>query len=397
MRTESETRHLLQRSIISLLDYCRRNDWSGFDPYDGLNSRIFKALPLVQNRIGRLIFIQAMKRSPLNLRRILLVPKGENPKGLAVFCSALFKLCETGLVKDEDIVLRLLRRLVDLKSRSSPYFCWGYNFDWQTRGLFIPKFTPNIICMTFAANALLDAYDRLRDSKYLNMAISAGDFLLTGLNITETSDEICFSYTPLDRSRVHNANLLGAAFLSRLYSLTHENKFLEPACRAVRFTVHRQREDGSWSYGEDRTQKWIDNFHTGYNLVALRRFSAYSGATDWTENIRKGFQFYRENLFTADGLPKYRHDQEYPVDIHSVAQSIITLVEFKAFDEGNIDLAKHIFAWSSKTMQGKDGYFFYQKHRFFKNRISYMRWSQAWMLLALSSLLKACDWGDEHV
>jgi len=35
-------------------------------------------------------------------------------------------------------------------------------------------------------------------------------------------------------------------------------------------------------------------------------------------------------------------------------------------------------------MQSKNGYFFYQKKRFFKNKISYMRWSQAWMLYALA-------------
>ena len=159
-----------------------------------------------------------MKRSPLNLRHIFLVPKGENPKGLAVFCSALFILSETGLVKNDDSILHLLSRLVDLKSPNSPYYCWGYNFDWQSRQFFLPKFDPNIICTTFAGNALIDAYDKFGDSKYLDMAISAGNFLLKGLNITKNNGEICFSYTPHDWGQVHNANLLGAAFLARLYS-----------------------------------------------------------------------------------------------------------------------------------------------------------------------------------
>ena len=287
MEAESEIGHLLQQSITRLLDYCQQNNWSGFDPFDGLNSRVFEALPLVQNRIGRLIFIQAMKRSPLNFRHIFLVPKGENPKGLAVFCSALFILSETGLVKNDDTILHLLSRLVDLKSPNSPYFCWGYNFDWQNRRFFLPKFDPNIICTTFAGNALVDAYDKFGDSKYLDMAISAGNFLLKGLNITKNNDEICFSYTPHDWGQVHNANLLGAAFLSRLYSITHEKKFIEPAFSAVRYSIRRQNEDGSWPYGEDKTQRWIDNFHTGYNLVALKKFSEYTGNTDFAENIQK--------------------------------------------------------------------------------------------------------------
>jgi len=388
LSAEFEIEPLLQQTILRLLDYCSRNNWSGFDPYDGLNSRIFNALPFVQNRIGRLIFIQAMKRLPLNFRQIFLVPKGENPKGLALFCSALLILSETELVKNEDTAHHLLRRLIDLKSPNSRYYCWGYNFDWQSRRFFLPKFTPNIICTTFAGNTLIDAYNRFADHKYLDMAISAGDFLLERLNITRMNEEICFSYTPLDWGQVHNANLLGAAFLSRLYSITQEKKYIEPARSAVRFSIRRQYADGSWPYGEDKTQRWIDNFHTGYNLVALKKYSEYSGNTDFAENIRKGLQFYKEHFFTDDGVPKYYHNKTYPIDIHSIAYSIVTLVEFKTFGGGNLELAKRIFAWSLKTMQSKDGYFFYQQNRFFKNRLSYMRWSQAWMLLALATMLK---------
>lgn len=388
MGPEPEIRHLLQQSITRLLAFCQQNNWSGFDPFDGLNSRIFKVLPLVQNRIGRLVFIQAMKRSPLNFRSVFLVPKEENPKGLAVFCSALLILSKTEFIKNDDTIQHLLKRLIALRSKETPYFCWGYNFDWQNRAFFLPKFVPNIICTTFAGNALLDAYDEFADSVYLDMAISAGNFLLEGLNITRTDDGICFSYTPLDHGQVHNANLLGAAFLSRLYSLTKEKKFLEPAQSAVRYSVRRQNEDGSWLYGEDKTQRWIDNFHTGYNLVALKRFSEYTGDTDVLENIRKGFSFYIANFFTEDGIPKYYHNQTYPIDIHAIAYSMITLAEFKEMDIGNMDLANRIFTWSQETMQSKEGYFFYQKKKYFINRLPYMRWSQAWMLLSLVTLLK---------
>jgi len=382
---ESHMEDLIQQSVLRLLDYCKKNNWAGFDPYDGLNSRFFSSLPFLRKKLLRLIFIQGMKRCPINFRPLLLVPKGQNPKGIALFCCALIKLENLGLA-DEDLIVALLERLINLRSPNSPYFCWGYNFDWQSRGFFLPKFVPNIICTTFAGNALIDAYEKYADGKYLDMAINAGNFLLKGLNITRTNDERCFSYTPLDWGQVHNANLLGAAFISRLYSITGEKKFLDPASSAVLFSIRRQHEDGSWPYGEDKTQRWIDNFHTGYNLVALKRFSEYTGNTDLVENLRKGFQFYKENLFTGNGLPKYYHNQKYPIDIHSIAQSIITLVEFKAFDEGNINLAKRIFTWSLKIMQSKNGYFFYQKKRFFKNRIPYMRWSQAWMLYALAIL-----------
>lgn len=378
----------LENSILSLLDYCQKNDWAGFDPYDALNSRVFTTLPLVQNKIGRLVFTQAMKRSPVNLRHIFMIPKDQNPKGIALFCSALLMLSNLQLLRDDEPILHLLKRLIDLRSPKRPYYCWGYNFNWQNRASLLPKFEPNIICTTFAGNALIDAYEKYTNTEYLDMARSSGQFLLQGLNITRSKDKLCFSYTPYDRGQVHNANLLGAAYLSRLYSITGEEECLDTALRAVRFSVARQNEDGSWPYGEGRTQQWVDNFHTGYNLVALKKFCQYTGNGNFTNNIRKGFQFYKNNFFTADGLPKYYHDRIYPIDIHAISYSLITLSELRAFDESAMDLAMHICRWAIKNMQNIEGYFYYQQMRFFKNRIPYMRWSQAWMLYSLAILME---------
>lgn len=390
--THDDFLNKLTESVTRLVDYCEENDWAGFDPFDGLSSKILTSMPFHQYKLPRLFFIQSMKRFPINLRRVLLVPKEQNPKGLALFASALIRLSKVGLLGDSDLVEPVIKRLIDLRTENNKQFCWGYNFDWQNRSSFLPKFSPNIICTTFAANALIDAYEKYTNAEYLDMAISAGHFILNDLNITSsTDDDLCFSYTMYDNGQVHNANLLGAAFLSRLYSITGKKEFLDPALRAVRFTGARQNEDGSWPYGEGRTQQWVDNFHTGYNLVALKKFSKYTGDESVTDIIKKGFLFYRNNFFTTDGLPKYYHDRLYPIDIHSIAYSIITLAELSTFDKNAMDLAMRICGWAIDNMQSNDGYFYYQTKRFFKNRIPYMRWSQAWMLLALSALLEHCE------
>ena len=386
MMVDSNLEHLIRKSIMKLIDYCKKNNWAGFDPFDGLNSRVFAALPLVNTRIGRLLFIQAIKRSPVNLRYILGVPKEQNPKGLALFCSALLKLSNIKFTNDDKLVPELLNRLIQLRSPNKTYYCWGYHFDWQSRYLFLPKYEPNIICTSFVGNALIDAYEKYSVDEYLDMALSAGYFLLRGLNITRNENGICFSYTPFDHGQIHNANLLGAAFLSRIYSITNQKEFIDFAIQAVRFSTNKQNEDGSWYYGEQKSQKWIDNFHTGYNLVALRKFREYSKEEEFKDNIQKGFKFYKNNFITVNGLPKYFHNHLYPIDIHSLAQSIITLVEFEHMDPCSGDLVKQIFTWSIRHMQNGRGYFYYQKNRFYKNRIRYMRWSQAWMLYALAVL-----------
>ena len=49
-----------------------------------------------------------------------------------------------------------------------------------------------------------------------------------------------------------------------------------------------------------------------------------------------------------------------------------------------------------ENMFDKKGFFYYQQWPFITNRISYMRWSQAWMFLALSSLILKMKENDEN-
>src|SRR5438309_8079350 len=72
-------------TALKLLAYCEANDWAGYDPYDALNSRVFTALPFLNSRLPRLVLTQALKRSPINIRRLLLIPKTQNPKAIALF------------------------------------------------------------------------------------------------------------------------------------------------------------------------------------------------------------------------------------------------------------------------------------------------------------------------
>jgi hypothetical protein len=85
-------------------------------------------------------------------------------------------------------------------------------------------------------------------------------------------------------------------------------------------------------------------------------------------------------------LANYYHDRTYPIDIHSIAQSIITFVELRDLDANNFEQAGSLCLWAIENMQNAEGYFYYQKGRFLRKGISYMRWSQAWMLYALTEL-----------
>jgi hypothetical protein len=143
-----------------------------------------------------------------------------------------------------------------------------------------------------------------------------------------------------------------------------------------------QGDDGSWVYGTLPYHQWIDNFHTGFNLVCLKDFIDYSGDTKLIEALDKGASYYEKNLFLNNGVPKYFSNKLYPIDAHSVAQGIITFLKL-----GNYDMAKTIAHWAVDNLQHPKGFFYYQIHEHYKNKISYMRWSQAFMVRALTDLV----------
>ena len=152
--------------------------------------------------------------------------------------------------------------------------------------------------------------------------------------------------------------------------------------------MSKQYKDGSWDYGEAPSQRWKDNFHTGFNLCALRTIGRCAETSDFEPHVQRGFEFYKNHFFREDGAPKYYHDRTYPIDIHSVAQSIITLLALKGLDDGNVALAWAVFGWAMDHMWDDRGYFYYQKVPGYTIKIPYMRWGQAWMLLALTTLLE---------
>ncbi|MEK6408696.1 MAG: hypothetical protein AABN34_17370 [Acidobacteriota bacterium] len=387
-----------EQALSRLLQYCRSESWLGYDPYDALNSPLAHLFPFKQ-RIARTVLTQLVKRSPFNLRPILGIEKDLNPKGVAVAARALMLLADRhGHTLPLEIAdppkhqaegaeadfTFLMSRLGSLRSADYSEACWGYNFDWQSRAFFAPRGTPNVVCTVFAAQAYLDWYERTGSESVLEMAASSCRFLLDRLNRTKDRDGDCFSYTPLDHSRVHNVNLLAAELLARAFTKTGRGEYREAAERAARFTLARQRRDGSWLYGEADSQGWIDSFHTGFALVSLKHLIEYLNADDWRRPLDEGYEFYEKRFFLADGTPGYYHDRLHPLDVHSAAQGVITFVEMTDLMPNAKAMASRVLRWALKNLQDQTGLFYFQRHRFYTNKISYMRWAQAWMLYALS-------------
>lgn len=393
-------------SFIRLKSYCETEDYKGWDPYDGLKSKVANSLlPLKHSAILRLCIIQGFKRCPVNLRRIAMVPKEHNAKGIGLFLQGycnLYKMIEKkGVAFKElgttDEVLRKIRYLADLllQMRSDNMFpgkfhgaCWGYNFDWQARRLFLfPAHTPTVVATNFCATALMEAYEVTHDKRYLEVALSAARFVIEDLHRSEYKDGFLFSYSKLPgNDTVFNASILGSRLLSYCYKYTGNETYKQLARKSIVACCAGQEEDGSWRYGMLPVQKWRDSFHTGYNLDGLIAYQENTGDNSFDENIAKGFDYYINHFFLDDGTPKYYDNQTYPIDIHCPGQLFVTLSRLHKFSAFRQTAAK-VLQWTIDNMQDPNGYFYYQLKPGMSSKIPYMRWSNAFMFSALSFYL----------
>lgn len=372
--------------------WCRDRDFAGNDPFDALNSKLFQSTPLRHSRLARLAATQLFKRSPINLRRLALVPPGKNSKAIALFALAALADYRRQRTKEAEVQARqLLNELLSMRLQGWSGAAWGYNFDWQSRMFFAPRGTPMIVPTAFAARALIEASRTFNDDAYLATARSTCAFILRDLRRSvETETEVCFSYSPHADTRIYNASLLAAEVLAGVGGLTGETELCNWAVKATNYVVRRQRDDGAWAYGEHAAQVWIDNFHTAFVLSSIVRIinNCDAARNNFQDALNRGYKFWRGAFFLADGSPKYYHDEFYPVDAHAAATAIVALADLRELDDDALALADRIAHWSIQNLRDPSGYFYYQRRRFLTVRAPFMRWSQAWMLYALARLLE---------
>lgn len=379
-----------------------RQNFQGFDPHDALNSPLIKALTFGSRYMG-IAALQLLKRLPINLRPLLGVRKGINPKGYGLLVATYVKKFHgSGNPDDLERAEEFARWLIAHPSADCSGAAWGYNFDWPNRNAIFPEGTPTIVNTAYVAEALLDLYEETQIDIYRDAALSSANFLLKDLNQSGVSeDEFCFSYTPLDQTQIHNANMLGAALLARIYSVAGgvdpgngggiDVEMIKKAAQAsMRFSLNRQQDDGSWLYGTEERNSWIDSYHTGYNLLAIKRYlGVFPDDTQAKAALKSGYRFYLDNFFTDEGFVQYYHNTTYPWDAHAMAHAILTLDGLEDLSpEESRTLRSKVLARTFDTFWDKRlSCFIYLITKRWKNRIDYIRWVQFWMFYALTSHL----------
>ena len=380
----------LEKLNSQIYEQIKSNNFEGYDPFDYLNSKIFKKTIFNNFYLSRLVWTQFGKRFPLNLRSILRVNKERNPKGIALIIIGL--LSKYSYLKEEEILSQARELgywLVQNKCDQSiwKYPCWGYNFDWQSKAFFLKKGTPNIIVTVYVSRALYQLGLALKNEDLINTSLNSSLFINEFLYFSDLKKSY-YKYVPNSDTFVHNANLWGCYWSQKTASINNLDLIKKNSELCIHESIKSQNRDGSWFYGTKSHHKFIDGFHTGYNLEALYLINNLNKSDLLNISINKGYNFYLKNLFTKDGIAKYYHDKTYPLDAHNFTQGIITICLIKKDKESLKFVEKLLYKLFQKMYLNHNYTFSYQVNKFFRNDINYIRWTQSWCFYAVNLYLK---------
>ncbi|RXA16683.1 hypothetical protein EQO05_13545 [Methanosarcina sp. MSH10X1] len=388
---------LVDNSMRSLYNWVKSEEYYGWDPYDALNSEIVNKF-CSNSQLLEILVTQLNKYSILNIRPIMGIEKGLDVKGISLFAQSFSKIYS--LTNDQRYKEDLFECINLLKSKSLKQTygsdCWaGHYFNYRGfDGSILAPDIPDVITTSNVIKTMVDSYIIFKDKELKDIGKSAYDFLIEYL-LGETDDGYYYlKYDVLSENKiVINASAEGLTAMCRLMHLFDDAEIRKIASKLSEFIIHTQDADGCWIYSKYKSGKIRrqTDFHQGFiidSLVEYLPFAEPRERDQLTDSIKRGVNFYRKKQFLDNGRCYYRYPKLYPIDIHNQAQGIITFSKLSTFDPEFLEFAKKILEWTISNMQGNSGYFFYQKSRVFTNRIPYMRWGAAWMMLSMATYLE---------
>ena len=384
----------IRSSILRLSDWLERNEYRGYDTFDGLEARFVRPLTF-ENSFLRTVLQQGIRRFPFNLRPLLGVRKSHSSKAMGFLARGFLRMHQaTGDPDWKRKAEEALRWLIEHQASGYSGACWGNHFDYQSRSFYLPKGVPTVVWTSLIGHAFLECYDAWHNDEYLDIAVSACEHICRDLERFRDGDTLCIGYIPAHVSApnkvVHNSNTLAASLLARVYAHTGNESYRSLAGQAMAYTAKYQQANGAWYYGERFNLHWVDNFHTAYVLDSFKLYSRFTGDYRFDDLINKGYAYWKETFFLADGTPRYYDHKTLPIDIQCCSQAIDTLVLFRDIDVGSVALAGKIARWTIDHMQDRTGYFYYRRYSsWLVNRTPTLHWGQATMLCALAGLYKA--------
>jgi len=360
--------------IIQMHDWFVSQNYKGIDPYqmDEKAFAILKYVPLFSTI--RSILKPFHSRIPSSA--FSKFPPIYHPKAIGLIIAGncyLYRITRDNSLLSENN--RLLHILASLKNPKFGNACWGHPFEWG-QDIRYPFNTPMVCVQAPVIQSLLDYYDVSKNEDVLNLAKSALKWIVDEVEMDDFGESISLCNSPLTTDHVHNSNIMAAAVLYRYNDISKQPLFTDMADKLTLFTIDCQNPDGSWNYSDNSLT--IDNRHTGFILSALSKIYRYKQDDEIKKSLELGTEYYYSNLFENE-IPKWSPEQTYPVDIHDIAQAIITATDLR-----NYHLANKIIKFAVEKMSnGRDCFYYKLFENGDVNKAIFIRWGQAWMYYAL--------------
>lgn len=212
------------------------------------------------------------------------------------------------VTNDKTHLRRAVHFLEELKKSRSPGFaeyCWGYPYDWVTRNGTIKEQTPLITSTPYAYEAFLHVHELDGREEWKDVMASIARHTFTDIkDFTISENASSCSYTPFDKGGVINAAAYRSFLLTSASQIFSRKEYWLIAERNLNFVLEAQNLDGSWFYAVDGVRDFVDHYHTCFVMKALAKVHALTGHAETLEALGKGVNYYQNNLFGTDGLPK---------------------------------------------------------------------------------------------
>ncbi|MDM8527697.1 hypothetical protein QUF58_05725 [Anaerolineales bacterium HSG24] len=379
--------------IKKSITYAQSNEYKSYDVSDLMKTKPYALFSGLSNNFLRratlYLYSTLMKRKPEWIRKFVKEKGYIYPQGQAMVIRGLVTLAKkNNPLGDIEEAKKLADWLIKNSSPHSKHYGWGQPFLWYSRKPFPPN-TPRATVSSQVAWAMLYLFEYTQDEIYLDVAKDVCYLFKEEFNYTpDNNGNFCVSYTTIDNYHIHNASMLAASVIFRVYAYTKIAELGEFGMRIADFTASHQNEDGSFYYWAppDKLSYVIDNYHTGFVLESYKTIKEDCGDSRYDNVYSDGISFYYDNLF-LDVIPKISWEKTYPIDIQSCSQSIMTFCL-----DGNQKYIKKAHEIADYTIQS---FFLKDKNHFaykiyennFIDKSYYFRWADAWMIRALSYLM----------
>lgn len=396
----------LTKDTIDRLDnWSVNNGFKGWDPYDIQGSNFWMKMeavrPVILMKILRRIVFIFTQVCPKVSRKMLNIKPAINAKGMGLMLSGYSNLYISS--NDKNYLLsakKYAKWLINNQSKGFAGISWGYPFDWLSP-LLIPKNTPSAVVTSIVGDGFYSLYKATGDIDYLEICNQISIFFTTSLNetlICEDRQLRCYSYTPIDDYKVHNANLFVGEFLIRIGKEIDNKEFIQKGIECGNFAISEQHADGYIPYWAlEQTQKYshnrihTDHYHSGFEIRMLYSIYKLLGDDRFHRSYRKYFDWYNENMYEHGYIPKYTIQSKYPINVHTCAEAILCQAALLNDHKENKDKLSRLIPWVLSEMEFKQGAYIHTISKTFfgvkiRSKLEMMRWGQAWMFRALSEV-----------